>query len=82
MLVNYRYPRVGNLDGAIAEYEEALEIDPNNVQVMGHLARAYVKSGEKSEDLRKLLKRLSFQNPGGTWDQWARTQLLTLGAEK
>ena len=76
------FERVGNLDGAIAEYEKALEIDPNNVQVMGHLARAYVKSGEEPEDLRKLLKRLSFQNPGGTWDQWARTQLLTLGAEE
>ena len=76
------FEHVGNLDGAIAEYKKALKIDPNNVQVMGHLARAYVKSGEKSDDLRKLLKRLAFQNPGGTWDQWARRQLLTLGAEK
>lgn len=68
--------KVGQLDQAITHYENALHIDPNNVEVMGHLARAYVKSRRTSDDLKGFLKKISFQNPGGSWDKWARTQLL------
>jgi len=74
--------RVGNLDQAVAHYEEALQLDADNVEVMGHLARAYVKRGSEPEDLRKLLKRLSLQDHGGAWDLWARRQLLRLGGEE
>lgn len=74
--------RVGQLDEAIAHYENALQIDADNVEVMGHLARAYVKTGKKSDDLRTFLKKIAFQNPGHSWDQWARRQMLAMDSEE
>ena len=74
--------KVAHLDDAIAHYKEALDLDPGNVEVMGHLARTYIKARQKPQELRNLLKTLAFQNPGGTWDQWARRRLLALGREE
>ncbi len=74
--------RVTRFDEAIAQYEQALAIQPNNAQTMGHLARARIKAGDKSDDLMELLKKLSFQKSDDRWDLWARRQILALQRDR
>ena len=69
----------GRLDQARDYYQQALEIDPGNMEVMGHLARVYVKTDEHGERLRELLRELALGGGGNDWDVWARRQLLRLG---
>ncbi len=67
--------RVGRLDEAIGFYTESLELSPDNIEVMGHLARAYVKSDRKDAEARHLLEALAYRGTEG-WDLWAREQLI------
>lgn len=69
------FEHVGRLEDAEKWYAEALEIEPQNIEVMGHLARVYVKANKKSAKLKDLLAELAYRGEGG-WDQWATEQLL------
>jgi Flp pilus assembly protein TadD len=71
--------QVGRYPLAEQYYQEALEIDPSNIEVMGHLARVYIKSGKKGEDVMFLLRELALRGDGEDWQVWARLQLATLG---
>ncbi|MCP4589427.1 MAG: tetratricopeptide repeat protein [bacterium] len=71
--------QVGRLDQARDCYEQALGIDPDNIEVMGHLARVYVKSGEEDGKLHELLEELALGGNEQGWDVWARSQLLRIG---
>ena len=39
----------GNIDGAIQQYRQALEIDPNSVEALAKLANALVSKGQLDE---------------------------------
>ncbi len=69
--------KAGRLEEAIACYAESLELSPDNIEVLGHLARAYVKSDRKDTTVRELLQELAYRGDGG-WDLWARQQLIRL----
>ena len=69
---------VGRLDQAKAYYEQALAIDPDNLEAMGHLARVYVKTDEQGESLRELLRELALGGNEQGWDVWARQQLIRM----
>lgn len=73
------YESLGRLDRAIDEYEATLEIEPNNVATMRHLARAYVKAHRKDDRLKNLLEKLLGIPDNGPWDYWVRGQLIRLG---
>ena len=69
--------RAGRLDRAEQCYEEALAISPDDIEVMGHLARVYVKTQRRPERLRELLKELAYRSDANGWDVWARRKLMT-----
>lgn len=71
---------VGRLEQATAEYEAALEIDPQNTEVMRRLARAYVKQDRDAPRLRDLLRKLTHGDHDEQWDHWIRGHLVRLGA--
>lgn len=70
------FEAVGKYGQAVDEYEAALKIDADNVQVMGHLARTLVKSHDesKSQRLKELLDQLVVR-ASPDWSDWARAQL-------
>jgi len=72
------YERAGRIDQAIGHYAESLKLSPENIEVMGHLARAYVKSDRRDVTVCDLLKELAYRGSEG-WDLWARAQLVRLG---
>lgn len=72
------YENLGRLDRAVAEYEAALEIDPDSLVTMRHLARTLVKAGRKDDRLKSLLEKLLLIPSDGRWDVWVRGQLVRL----
>lgn len=75
------FEAVGQYDRAIAEYEEALKVDADNLQVMGHLARTLVKVDRPQEHkrLKELLGALVVKAEPD-WSDWARQQLIRIEA--
>lgn len=73
------FEAIGQYDQAVDEYEAALKIDPDRVEVMGHLARTLVKSKDstKQERLRELLDKLVLR-AAPDWSDWAREQLIRI----
>jgi Flp pilus assembly protein TadD len=70
------FEAVGKYGQAVDEYEAALKVDADNVQVMGHLARTLVKGHDeaKSQRLKELLDQLVLR-ASPDWSDWARGQL-------
>jgi len=72
------YENLGRLDRAIEGYEGVLEIDPDNLTAMRHLARAYVKADRKDDKPKRLLEKLLGIPADRQWDAWIRGQLVRL----
>lgn len=72
---------VGRLEDAEQCYTEALALDPENIEIMGHLARVYIKSQRRDATVRELLQKLATRADRGAWDQWAREWLMRLSDE-
>lgn len=70
--------KMGRFEEAEGHYEAALAIDDGNVEVIGHLARVYVKQDRRDERVISLLKKLAFQSDVGDWNRWARMWLVKL----
>lgn len=73
------YEALGRLDRAIGEYQAVLEIDPDRLVTMQHLARAYVKAGKKGDELKNLLEQLLATPQDKQWDVWVRGQMIRVG---
>lgn len=74
------YENVDKLDEAIANYDEALKLDANNPQYLGNAARARVRRGDKTHELRELLSKLILHDTRQDWINWARQTLVFMGA--
>ena len=73
------YENVGQLDRAMVEYEAALEIEPENLVAMRHLARVMIKADRHDDRLKTILEKL-LHVPGDTqWDAWVRGQVIRVG---
>jgi Flp pilus assembly protein TadD len=68
--------KAGRLDDAIDAYEQALTIDTENPEIMGHLARAYIRQNQTPNRADPLLKKLTHQHPNHQWGQWAKSKLI------
>jgi Tfp pilus assembly protein PilF len=69
----------GKLDDAIANYDQAMAIEPNNPQFVGNAARARARRGDKDAKSRDLLNRLLAIDNRPDWIQWAREKLVFMG---
>ena len=75
------FESVGKLDDAVASYDEARQRGPDNVQVLGNLARARIRRGDRDESVRQLLEQLVMRETRPQWADWARSQLSTISAK-
>ncbi len=71
---------VGKLDEAAQRYEEALELQPDDIETVASLARTYIRDGKKDERTRELLEEIVLNDDRPQWRSWAQEQ-LTLGKD-
>ncbi len=71
---------VGKLDEAAQRYEEALELQPDDIETVASLARTYIRDGKKNERTRELLEEIVLNDDRPQWRSWAQEQ-LTLGKD-
>ena len=70
----------GKLDDAADAYGKAAALDPDNVQVLGNLARARVRRGDRDPEVRTLLGKLVLRETRPDWLAWEKSTLARLEA--
>ena len=70
---------VGKLDDAISLYGEALDLQPDNPHMLGNLARARLRRGDRGDTIRQILGDLIMRDTRSDWVNWARRRLALLG---
>ncbi len=73
------FEAVGRLDESAKWYEEALAIEPDNVEITGNLARVMIQTDRRSNKIRKLLSDIVMKDHRPEWVAWAREQLALIG---
>ena len=73
------FEAVGRLDDATAWYEQAMEVEPDNIEIVGNLARILVRTDHKDERTRKLLAEIALRDSRPEWSEWARERLALMG---
>ncbi|MES1171564.1 MAG: hypothetical protein ABUL56_04300, partial [Actinomycetota bacterium] len=76
------FESAGKLDDAVASYDEAMRLEPDNVQFIGNLTRARVRRGDRDDSVRELLGKLVMRETRPDWADWARGQLATMDARE
>ena len=74
------FEAAGKLDEAAESYNRAAALEPDNVPVLGNLARARVRRGDRDPDLRALLGKLVLRETRPDWLAWARDTLARMPA--
>lgn len=72
------FENVGKLDDAVGWYDQAVGLSPDDPQYLGNLARARVKRGDKTPDVRDLLNKLVMRDTRPDWLEWARERLALM----
>ena len=67
--------KAGRTDEAIQTYKTALEVFPGHVPTEQALARLYVRSGAKADELAEMLERVAMQGETEEWREWARAAM-------
>lgn len=68
----------GKLDEAADVYDEAVDLEPDNIQFLGNLARVRLRRGDAGPEVRQLLEALVLRETRPEWLRWAREQLARL----
>jgi len=61
------YEAVGKIDEAVDLYSEARTLEPDNPILIGNVARARIKRGDKGQDMRELLTELLLKDTRPDW---------------
>lgn len=69
------FEATGQLEKAEEHYALALDAEPDNPEFLGNLARAKVRQGERSHELRDLLQQIVVKDNRTQWRSWAEEQL-------
>lgn len=69
---------VGKLDEAVSHYAQASNLEPDNPQILGNLARAHIRRGDRDADTRALLSELILRDTRPAWVAWARQKLALM----
>lgn len=64
----------GSLDRAVDHYREAVGFDPDVIQYRANLVRALIRRGDRTEEVRSLLRQLLEKDTRPDWLIWARQQ--------
>jgi Tfp pilus assembly protein PilF len=68
----------GKLDEAVNVYDEAVDLESDNVQFLGNLARARLRRGDEGPEVKQLLQALILRETRPQWLQWAKEHLARL----
>ena len=71
----------GKLTEAMTDYTLASQIDPDNPEYLGNLARVRMRLGLHDEETRRVLETLISRDTRPQWIDWARLTLIRLKAE-
>src|SRR2546429_3738366 len=74
------FESAGKLSDATEAYAKAREMEPDNPQYIGNLARARIRRGDRDSQIRKLLEELALKDDRPEWVEWAKLKLLKLRA--
>ena len=69
------FEATGQLEKAEEQFHAALEAEPDNPEFLGNLARAKIRRGERSQELRDLLQQIVVIDTRPQWRTWAEEQL-------
>ena len=69
------FESAGRFDDAVRYYDAAVALAPGNAEYAGNAARARVRRGDRTDDLRQMLTRIATADPRPDWAGWARQTL-------
>lgn len=75
------FEATGQLDEAVEQYGFAVAEEPDNPELLGNLARAQIRNGERGSEVRDLLQQIVMKDIRPEWRQWAEKQLYLLPKE-
>lgn len=67
--------KVGKLSEAIEQYAEGLKVAPENTDLMGNMARAKLRRGDSTSEVRELLQTIVMKDDRPDWVNWAKSRL-------
>ena len=59
-------------------YDRAREMEPDNPEYIGNLARAKIRHGDSDTETKELLEELAFKDSRPQWTNWAKENLIRL----
>jgi len=71
--------QAGDLDLAVEHYREAVSLAPDTVEYQANLARALIRRGDRTDEVRTLLQRIVETDTRPDWLIWAKSQLDRMG---
>jgi len=72
------HEQAGEFDRAIEHYDKAVALDPDNIEYRANLARAMVRRGDRTEQLKLLLQQILAEDTRPDWLVWAKAHLAHL----
>jgi tetratricopeptide (TPR) repeat protein len=72
------FEKANRLEEAIAWYSRAWEVAPQSAEVIGNLARAKIKNGERDDTVTMLLSELLMVDDRPGWLEWAEYHLIRI----
>ena len=72
------FESVGRFSDAIQAYETALRLQPDQLQTMENLARAYIRANQNPQRAKELVDRALFSEERPQWRRWLQLQSLRL----
>ena len=69
---------VRRFDEAVGHYQEAVDREPDNPELLGNLARARLRRGDPTAEVKQLLQNLLLRETRPEWVQWAEEELARL----
>jgi Tfp pilus assembly protein PilF len=74
------FERAGKLSDATDAYAKARQMEPDNPQYIGNLARAKIRHGDRDQETRDLLEELTLKDDRPEWVEWAKLKLIKMRA--
>lgn len=70
--------RAGRVDEALATYDSALEVYPDDLAAMQGLARLQLRTGRADDRTERFLQAIALRSVDHPWQEWAKQQLSRL----